>query len=201
MDNMYIVPEQACRTRGSCQLNFLTLILQSVGADPAIAKSLGLTREDVQQAGSASKLTLQLQKTLELDEYPAHECTSRTVASYRLVVVVFRTGGFTSGHYYSAVQASPDSWVVLNSEQTFGPYSLDEIQALHGDHIYGTAYLRHDMPVVGDRQSLGQWLQQPQNAEAARYLQLSHMRQTLVAVIAYCPHLPAGACCLLLQCN
>ena len=172
-----------------------------MGPDPAIAKSLGLTGEDLQQAGSVSKLTLKLQKTVELDEYPAHEASSRIVISYRLVMVIFRTGGFTSGHYYSAVQASPDSWVVLNSKQTFGPYSLDEIQAFHGDRIYGTASLRNDMPVVGDRQSLGQWLQQPQNAEAARYLQLSHMRQTLVAVIAYCPHLPAGACCLLLQCN
>ena len=119
-----------------------------MGADPAIAKSLGLTREDLKQAGSASRLTLELQKTVELDEYPAHESSSRTVVSYRLVAVVFRTGGFTSGHYYSAVQASPDSWVVLNSEQTFGPDSLDEIQAFHGDHIYGTAHLRNDMPVA-----------------------------------------------------
>lgn len=170
-----------------------------MGADPAIAEALGLTREDLQQAGSASKLTLKLQKTIELDEYPAHESSSRTVVLYHLMVVVFRTGGFTSGHYYVAVQASPDSWVVLNSEQTSGPYSLDEVQALHGHFIYGTAYLRNDMPLVGDRQSLGQWLQQPQNAEAARYLQLPDTRQAVVAVIACRPHLPAEACCLLLQ--
>ena len=144
------------------------LVLQNVGADSAIANSLGLTREDLQQPGRAPKLTLKLQESIELDEYPAQVASSRTVVFYRLVVVVFRSGGFTSGHFYVAVQASPDSWVVFNSEQTSGPYSLEEVQALHGDHVYGTAYLRKVMPEAGDRQSLGPWLQQPQNADAAR---------------------------------
>ena len=140
-----------------------------MGADAVTANSMGLTRADLQMPGLAPKLTLKLQESIELDEYPAHAASSRNVVLYRLVVVVFRTGGFTSGHYYVAVQAAPDSWMVFNSEQTSGPYSLDEVQALHGDYIYGTAYLRNDMPEVEDRQSLAQWLQQPQNADVARY--------------------------------
>ena len=171
----------------------LMLVLQDVGLDAATASRLGLRREDVQQPELASKPNLRLQDTLELDEYLEHKASSRTVVVYRLVAVVFRTGGFTSGHYYVAVQASPDSWVVLNSEQTSGPYTLDEVQAIHGKYIYGTAYLRMDMPVAGDRQSLGRWLQQQQNYEAVRYLQVSQICENLVAVIANYLHRPAGA--------
>lgn len=148
-----------------------------MGGDAAIANSLGLAREDVQQAGTASKLTLCLQDSIELDEYPTGDSSSRTVVQYRLVVVVFRTGGFTDGHYYVALQSSPDLWTVYNSAQKSGPHSLDEVQALHGDHVYGTGYLRKEMPVREDRQSLSQWLQQPQNAEAARYMHLPPTRQ------------------------
>ena len=119
----------------SGQLMILMLVLQDVGLDAATAGRLGLRREDVQQPELASKPNLRLQDTLELTEYPDHKASSRTVVLYRLVAVVFRSGGF-SGHYYVAVQASPDSWVVLNSEQTSGPYSLDEVQAVHGKHIY-----------------------------------------------------------------
>ena len=163
------------------------LVLQDVGPNAAAANSLGLTSEDLQRSGPASKLTLKLQDTMELDEYPERVCSLRSVVLYRLVVVVFRTGGFANGHFYAAVQASPDRWVVYNSEQVSGPYSLDGLQAVHGEDIYGTAYLRNDMPVAGDRQSLGQWLQQPLNSEAAQVnLQLSHIRQKWSPLSLWC---------------
>ena len=97
----------------------------------------------------------------------------------------------------TAVQASPDSWVVLNSEQTSGPYTLDEVQAIRGKYMYGTAYLRMNMPVAGGRQSLGRWSQQQHNAEAVRYLQVSQICVNLVAMIANYLHRPAGAAAVL----
>ena len=85
----------------SGQLMILMLVLQDVGLDAATASRLGLGREDVPEL--ASKPNLRLQDTLELDEYSEQQASSRTVVLYRLVAVVFRTGG---GHY---------QWTLLRS--------------------------------------------------------------------------------------
>ena len=109
--------------------------------------------------------------------------------------------------------------MVYNSEQVSGPYSLDELQAVHGEDIYGTANLHNDMLVAGDRQSL------INGSSSHRILKLSGIcnfptyarRGHLfpsgavdiespaavifgdqpypdLAVIVYHPHWPSGAC-------
>ena len=118
----------------------------------------------------SGKPTLRLQPYVDLEEYPPQSPSSHSHnVPFRLVTIVFRTGGNGSAHFYVALQSSPDQWQVYNSAVVTGPFTLDAVQALHGDHVYGVAYLRSQMPEADDRQSLFAWLQQPENAAAARY--------------------------------
>lgn len=165
-------------------LTNLSLVLQNVRGDADATKDLGKSQEILPQS-EPTQLSLKLEATIELEEYPAQEFSSHTMVEYRLVAIVFRIGGYGSGHFYLAAQSAPGRWLVYNSTDISGPYSLDDVQAQHGQNVYGVGYLCKDMPVMEDRQTLAHWLQQPQNAEAARYIHHVSIGQTLVAFVAY----------------
>ena len=123
------------------------------------------------EQGPSCKPTLKLQASVALEEYTTPPQGSYSSVSYRLVTIIFRTGGLGSAHFFVALQSSPNHWLVYNSAVVTGPFTLDDVQAKYGDYVYGVAYLRSERPEAGDRQSLFAWLQKPENADTARYVQ------------------------------
>ena len=84
-------------------------------------------------------------------------------------MIVFREGELTSGHFFTALQYSSGQWVLYNSAQMSGPFTLREMQCRCGGQVYGVAYMRTEMPADDGRQSLAQWLADPANVGAARW--------------------------------
>ena len=111
---------------------------------------------------------LKLQPQIELEEYKSKDW-SRVMVSFDLKTIVFREGEVTSGHFFTALQSSPGQWMLYNSAQMSGPFTLREIQCRYGGQVYGVAYMRSEMLADDGRQSLAQWLADPTNANAARW--------------------------------
>ena len=128
------------------------LLLQSVGNGQEVNESLGL----------------RLQESIQLEEHSPINA-SRTEVAFRLVVIVFREGGFDGGHFFVAVQSSPGRWLVVNSAES-GPFTLKDLQAEYGRKVYGLSYIRKQLPADDDRQTLTQWLAVPGHADALRYI-------------------------------
>ncbi|KAL0055110.1 hypothetical protein WJX82_007119 [Trebouxia sp. C0006] len=114
-------------------------------------------------------VSLQLQQRVELEEYGPPDYLSQKV-SFTLKTIVFREGGITDGHFFVALQRAPNRWVIYNSSSTSGPYNLEQIQQWFGGKVYGVVYMRTEMPAEDDRQSLGEWLDDPAHADAVRML-------------------------------
>jgi len=112
-------------------------------------------------------VSLQLQQRVELEEWSSQDW-SRHMVSFTLKTIVFREGGITDGHFFVALQRAPNRWVIFNSASTSGPHTLEQIQQRFGGKVYGVVYMRTEMPAEDDRQSLGEWLDDPAHADAVR---------------------------------
>ena len=110
---------------------------------------------------------LKLQPQIELEEYESNDW-SRVMVSFNLKTIMFREGEVTSGHFFTALQSIPGQWMLYNSAQMSGPFTLRELLSKYGGQVYGVAFMRIEMPADDGRQSLAQWLDDPTNVGAAR---------------------------------
>lgn len=74
--------------------------------------------------------------------------------SYRLALIVFRTGGLNNGHFYVAEPSTAGAWRVLNQHQASPPMSLRALQRLEGKNAHGMVYIRAQAPAQDDWASL-----------------------------------------------